>query len=682
MEEENGWFPSLEEYNPNITKEQWIEFVRNENVFTENALITFACIQKAGIASCADMAEQFGRNFNFYNSNNWRTGERVHKITNCPLSERTEGENRFWSVCCLGKYHKNGHFEFKIRPELQEAFEETKRLEGIEVMEKNVRFWSGGIKWGEEDKFKEFSDNGYWQIGWGVDDNSKGAKQAWKNIKEVQIGDFFAFHGYGGQNDLRIYQVSNVTGKDEAEGTLYLKRLNSETDKLFHGKAPKLDKGGWFGTLFEITGKSAINAIFRKFLNEIQGASTMTNENLTAYTNLLKENYNLILHGAPGTGKTHLAKEIAEAMNAEVAFCQFHPSYDYTDFVEGLRPVSSDDSGQIGFKRTDGVFKEFCRKALKNLEDSRKTENELSKENSIEEQFNQFINNSIDDKTEYEIAKGNKFFITGIANDKINLSIPANEKTDELDLSRNEILALLNSDTAIENGNDIQKFFERKWRKQEDSYTLSVYKEIRKLLKKVTVKQFAKIEKKNFVFIIDEINRGELSKIFGELFFSIDPGYRGLDENGTPKGLVTTQYQNLVEDTDPFKKGFFVPENVYIIGTMNDIDRSVESMDFAMRRRFIFKEVTAEESAENMNLPDEAKETMKRINDLISKTEGLGSAYHIGGAYFLNVTDFDKLWNLKLSSLVKEYLRGLDDDESKFKRIEDAYFNRNQEGSE
>ena len=136
MEEESGWFPSLEEYNPNISKEQWISFVRNENIFTENALITFACIQKAEIASCADMAEQFGRNFNFYNSNNWRTGERIHKITDCPLSERIEGGNRFWSVCCLGRQHKNGHFEFKIRPELQQAFEETKVLEKIEVMEK------------------------------------------------------------------------------------------------------------------------------------------------------------------------------------------------------------------------------------------------------------------------------------------------------------------------------------------------------------------------------------------------------------------------------------------------------------------------------------------------------------------------------------------------------------------
>ena len=95
----------------------------------------------------------------------------------------------------------------------------------------------------------------------------------------------------------------------------------------------------------------------------------MTNERITEYTNLLLENHNLILHGAPGTGKTHLAKEIAKAMGCsktEFGFCQFHPSYDYTDFVEGLRPVSSDENGQIGFERRDGVFKEFCRIALKN----------------------------------------------------------------------------------------------------------------------------------------------------------------------------------------------------------------------------------------------------------------------------------------------------------------------------
>lgn len=92
-----------------------------------------------------------------------------------------------------------------------------------------------------------------------------------------------------------------------------------------------------------------------------------------------------------------------------------------------------------------------------------------------------------------------------------------------------------------------------------------------------------------YVFIIDEINRGELSKIFGELFYAIDPGYRG------EKGKVKTQYQNLIDNDDVFVDGFFVPENVYILATMNDIDRSVESMDFALRRRFAWKEIKPED---------------------------------------------------------------------------------------
>ncbi|WP_153047908.1 AAA family ATPase, partial [Streptococcus suis] len=92
---------------------------------------------------------------------------------------------------------------------------------------------------------------------------------------------------------------------------------------------------------------------------------------------------------------------------------------------------------------------------------------------------------------------------------------------------------------------------------------------------------------KPYVFIIDEINRGEMSKIFGELFFSLDPSYRG------PKGAVFTQYANLHKN--PTEK-FYIPENVYIIGTMNDIDRSVDTFDFAMRRRFTFIEITAEQS--------------------------------------------------------------------------------------
>jgi 5-methylcytosine-specific restriction endonuclease McrBC GTP-binding regulatory subunit McrB len=174
---------------------------------------------------------------------------------------------------------------------------------------------------------------------------------------------------------------------------------------------------------------------------------------------------------------------------------------------------------------------------------------------------------------------------------------------------------------------------------------------------------------KNYVFVIDEINRGEISKIFGELFFSIDPSYRG------KKGAVKTQYSNLHNNE---KEVFFVPENIYIIGSMNDIDRSVESFDFAMRRRFTWIEITAEQSADNMNLPEEAKNKMAKLNKQISLIEGLNPSYHIGAAYFLDSygnarQDYDIIWNLRIEPLLKEYLRGMPDSSDKIEILKNAF---------
>ena len=181
------------------------------------------------------------------------------------------------------------------------------------------------------------------------------------------------------------------------------------------------------------------------------------------------------------------------------------------------------------------------------------------------------------------------------------------------------------------------------------------------------------IPRKNYVFIIDEINRGELSKIFGELFFAIDPGYRGA------KGCVKTQYQNLVEPDDPFEKGFYVPENVYIIGTMNDIDRGVESMDFAIRRRFAWVEVKAEDRVAMLDekIPDwseAAKRCMISLNEgLKNKDIGLTDAYDIGPAYFLKLEeydgDFEKLWDYHIKGILTEYLRGTRNIEEKVEGI-------------
>ena len=325
------------------------------------------------------------------------------------------------------------------------------------------------------------------------------------------------------------------------------------------------------------------------------------------YSHMLLESKNIIFRGAPGTGKSYLAKEIAadivsngyydkyESLSPEqkkqVEFVQFHPSYDYSDFVEGLRPHVNDD-GSMGFERKDGVFKAFIDRARTNFENAHKSKEIREKEESAQEALDNFFS-SIEFGTDtFKTINGNEFTIDKIDGNHIYISIPGNAIVNKLTLNMDELRKLLESGEKFDKRGDVTKFFGKKYSTQQYSYDFILFHEIKKKTKKLSKLTSQQEQLKKYIFIIYEINRGEISKIFGELFFSIDPGYRG------ESGAVSTQYANMHGDPD---KKFYIPDNFYIIGTMNDIDRSVDTFDFAMRRRFRFIELKADDRVEMLD---------------------------------------------------------------------------------
>ncbi len=327
-------------------------------------------------------------------------------------------------------------------------------------------------------------------------------------------------------------------------------------------------------------------------------------ENLS---NPFKLNKQVVKYGPPGTGKTYLARQQTEScfniwkeefalenddykIDIQIEVVQFHPSFGYEDFMEGLRPILHNGKAQLTLQ--NGVFKEFCRRA-----------------------------------GEWEI-------------DVHKLGVD----TDWEEITIGDLVPYKNELTA--------PHWEHIFRVQDSS---------RHVAEAVPP----------FFFIIDEINRAELSRVFGELMYCLE--YRGV------KGCIKTQYANLNDsETGMFRDEnegykFFIPSNVYLVGTMNTIDRSVESFDLALRRRFRWEEITPDYTLLKYHLNEHHKkwselaDNLENLNVQIGNEALLGSDYQIGHAYLMNlkyppslsISEVRKqIWDDHIHPLLQEYLRG------------------------
>ncbi|HGG0035025.1 TPA: McrB family protein [Campylobacter coli] len=408
---------------------------------------------------------------------------------------------------------------------------------------------------------------------------------------------------------------------------------------------------------------------------------------------ILSENQNLslnqILYGPPGTGKTyHTIDKALEILgenlesrdekkakfdeyvkNGQIVFTTFHQSYGYEEFVEGIKPsLNSDENSQINYKVKDGIFKELCKKALENRDDI--------------ESFNFYIND-LKEKTKEDANNPEKYF--QLPNTKYSIQYRGG-KTFRIkfdDMSKNH----KDYPVSIDN---IEKLY--KTSNIDEIYNSAYVKAILNYLKSQGLKDYKeKDEKINlpYIIIIDEINRGNVSKIFGELITLIEPSKRLGNEEA-------------LELTLPYSgEKFGVPKNVYIIGTMNTADRSITSLDTALRRRFEFVEMMPNsdllnnvficKDVENPNededyLGDDAKtegyaeilqniliSINKRIEFLLDREKTIGHAFFMSEAvkfnknnwikpdeyeedwYVLSISKLKKVFQNKIIPLLQEY---------------------------
>lgn len=525
------WFPV--NYSPNLTKDKWLELLKDRDVFTDSSLEIVKRIKDyGGMATCTQLSIKYGETKNFYNSGSSSLAKRVAEKTGCPVMKEDNDNSKWWPILYIGKKadkNTDGSYIWKLRDELSEALDEI-NLEGVQLFEEKKELATQGYWWlNANPKIWSFSDKAVGEVQSYTLYNDNGNKRRiFQNFLDAKAGDMVI--GYESNPVKQIVAIGKITSEQDGEKIYFekIEGLSVPIDFSTLKNCPELENMEYFispqGSLFKLTKDEYdyIMDIIREsnpvvpkekklelytkenFLKEVY----MDEQRYDTLVSLLKHKKNLVLQGAPGVGKTFAAKRLAYSMmgvkdNNRIEFIQFHQNYSYEDFIMGYKP--KDDS----FKLTNGIFYRFCMDASNHPE-------------------------------------------------------------------------------------------------------------------------------KDYFFIIDEINRGNMSKIFGELLMLIEADYRG--------EKATLAYSGAT---------FSVPNNLYIIGMMNTADRSLAMIDYALRRRFSFFEMEPAFDSEGFKKyqaefkNDTFDELIEKINDLnkeIRKDDSLGEGFCIGHSYFCGQSVCTEEW--------------------------------------
>jgi len=401
---------------------------------------------------------------------------------------------------------------------------------------------------------------------------------------------------------------------------------------------------------------SAALSKYEEFLNTLNDQKQNSSTESKA-SNEYNAPLNQIFYGPPGTGKTYStileagkiitrdtelnyadALELFnERLGDQVEFITFHQNYSYEDFIQGLRP-DTESSGELSFFRSDGVFKRISDRALKNYKSSN---TEVKKKKPFSQVFEEFIYPLVEgDVNEIEIEMNKvSYYITNIRDKSIEFKKASGGTGHTLNIDKLEEMYNAESTDVI--------------RGLIYYYRPLLYK----LIQLGKLDETDHVPKKNFVIIIDEINRANISRVFGELITLLEKDKR----YGAEIPLTATL---------PSGESFILPPNLYVVGTMNTADKSIALLDIALRRRFEFVPMYPEYELEGDGLIIHDSDILRKINEAIISRKNhdftIGHSYFMGNDYDLKNTMDKKVIPLLLEYFmnnpedVKEILRAAD----------------------